>query len=46
MHAADLTGTYGVREAAVAVDRTAPCVAEFAMVLQRFEEVDGSPCAD
>ena len=76
MHAADLTGTYNAREAAVLggivrcmietggcdvgfisayvrdilavfdlvdIDRSAPCAAEIAMVLQRFEEVYGTP---
>lgn len=29
----------------VGVDRSAPCAAEIALILQRFEEVDGSPLA-
>jgi hypothetical protein len=79
MSAADLVGTYSIREAAVLggivrciietggceagyiseyvrgildlfdhadVDRTAPCAAEIAIVLQRFEEVYGRVSAD
>jgi hypothetical protein len=79
MHAADLVGTYSVREAAVlggivrsviatggsdvvyisqyardilgvfnlvGVDRSAPCAAEIAMVVERFEAVHGSSFTD